>query len=404
MTPSSRIVALICAAGVGARMGYPYPKQYHRLLNEPILTHTVNALLGVERIEEVVVVVQPNDPWIEEVAARWPQRVTVLPVGGPTRAESVRAGLMSLVADENTWVLVHDAARPCVKPAEVAHLLDAVLTDAQVDGGILAIEVADTLKRANDQGYIEATVSRERMWRALTPQLFKAQALYKALSGDLNHITDEASAMERIGARIKLVKGRATNIKVTTPGDDEMAERFLSALPTSSSMIIPSCENTMPALRIGQGYDSHRLVEGRPLIIGGVEIPFEKGLDGHSDADVLLHAITDAILGALSLGDIGTHFPPSDEKWKGADSAQLLSAVMQLVHQKGWRVGNLDATVVAERPKFGPYKATIQARVAQLLEVEPDCVSIKAKTNEKMDAVGRQEGMVAYASVLLMKA
>ena len=159
----------------------------------------------------------------------------------------------------------------------------------------------------------------------------------------------------------------------------------------------------MLPIRVGQGYDSHRLVEGRPLILGGVHIPFEKGLDGHSDADVLLHAVTDALLGAASLGDIGTHFPPSDPKWKGADSGKLLSAVLGLAKEKGWRVVNLDATVVCERPKLGAYKATIRENVAKLLEVAVDAVSIKAKTNEKMDAVGREEGMVAQAVILLAR-
>ena len=159
----------------------------------------------------------------------------------------------------------------------------------------------------------------------------------------------------------------------------------------------------MLPIRVGQGYDSHRLVEGRPLILGGVHIPFEKGLDGHSDADVLLHAVTDALLGAASLGDIGTHFPPSDPKWKGADSGKLLSAVLGLAKEKGWRVVNLDATVVCERPKLGNYKATIRENVAKLLEVSVDAVSIKAKTNEKMDAVGREEGMVAQAVILLAR-
>lgn len=196
--------------------------------------------------------------------------------------------------------------------------------------------------------------------------------------------------MERRGAKIALVPSRATNFKVTEPADRALAGLILG-------------EKNMLPIRVGQGYDSHRQVEGRPLILGGVHIPFEKGLDGHSDADVLLHAVTDALLGAASLGDIGTHFPPSDPKWKGADSGKLLSAVLGLAKEKGWRVVNLDATVVCERPKLGTYKATIRENVAKLLEVSVDAVSIKAKTNEKMDAVGREEGMVAQAVILLAR-
>lgn len=388
---SVNIAALICAAGVGSRMRADRPKQYLPIAGRPMLETTVRALAAVERIDEIVVVVSPDDPYIDEVSKCFPPHVRVLRVGGAERAESVRNGLVASGWHDDTWVLVHDAARPCVRPGEVGTLLDKVLSDETLSGGILAQPAADTMKREAEDGTILETVSRKGLWRAATPQLFRLRPLREALSGDLAGITDEASAMERHGARIALVPSRATNFKVTEPADRMLAGLILG-------------EKNMLPIRVGQGYDSHRLVEGRPLILGGVAIPFERGLDGHSDADVLLHAVTDAILGAAGLGDIGTHFPPSDPKWKGADSGKLLSAIVELAAREGWHVVNLDATLVCERPKLGPYKTTIRENVAKLLHVTPNVVSIKAKTNEKMDAVGREEGMVAQAVVLLAKA
>lgn len=385
-----KIAALVCAAGVGSRMRADRPKQYLPIAGRPMLTSTVRALAAVERIDEIVVVVSPGDPYIDEVMKDFPPHVRVLRAGGAERAESVRNGLVASGWHDDVWVLVHDAARPCVRPGEVGALLDKVLSDETLDGGILAQPAADTMKRDDGEGRILETVPRAGLWRAATPQLFRLRPLREALSGDLTGITDEASAMERRGAKIALVSSRATNFKVTEPADRALAGLILG-------------EKNMLPIRVGQGYDSHRLVEGRPLILGGVHIPFEKGLDGHSDADVLLHAVTDALLGAASLGDIGTHFPPSDPKWRGADSGKLLSAVLGLAKEKGWRVVNLDATVVCERPKLGSYKATIRENVAKLLEVSVDAVSIKAKTNEKMDAVGREEGMVAQAVILLAR-
>ena len=390
MTQAPKVVGLICAAGVGSRMGLGTPKQYMKFGMDAMLTHTVRALRDVSRVEEIVVVVSPTDPYIDEVAKHFPSHVRVLRCGGRERAESVVNGLINSGFDRDAWVLVHDAARPCLRPSEAARLIDEVLSDNGAAGGILAVPVADTIKRADATHHILETVPRSDLWRAATPQMFKVHELIKALSGDLTGITDEASAMERLGRPVKVVPGRSTNIKVTEPSDAVLASLILG-----DSSVVP--------FRVGQGYDSHRLVEGRPLILGGVEIPFELGLDGHSDADVLLHAITDAVLGAAALGDIGQHFPPSDPKWKGADSRVLLKAVVALAKDKGWTVVNCDATIVAERPKIGPHMSTIRKSVADTLGVSEDVVNIKAKTNEKMDAVGRMEGMMAQAVVLMSR-
>lgn len=394
LTAAPKIAALVCAAGVGRRMGAACPKQYMQIAGAPMLVQTVRALARVSRIEAIFVVVSPDDPYIDQVVPSFPANTTVLRAGGAERADSVYGGLLASGLPRDAWVLVHDAARPCVRPSEVGRLLDEVLVDETVAGGLLAVPMADTVKRTDGQRRVLETVPRTELWRAATPQLFRVKDLLAALEGDRTGITDEASAVERLGLPVKIVPGRPTNIKVTNPGDEKIAELLLE-------------DEMMPQavpFRVGQGYDSHRLVEGRPLIIGGVTILFEKGLDGHSDADVLLHAVTDAVLGAAALGDIGKHFPPSDPKWKGADSRKLLEAVVRLAKEKGWVVVNLDATVVAERPKLGPHMAAICANIAESLGVPLDVVNVKAKTNEKMDAVGQEEGMMAHAVVLMTRA
>ena len=390
MSDKTTIVSLICAAGVGSRMKLDRPKQYMKLGADPMLLHTIRALKDVERLDDIVVVVSPTDPYIDEIADRLPEGVRLLRCGGKERAESVVNGLIAANFPRDAWVLVHDAARPCVRPAEVGQLIDAVLSDETVSGGILAAPVADTIKRVDANRRILETVPRGDLWRAATPQMFRVYELIEALSGDLTGVTDEASAMERLGKPVKIVQGRTTNIKVTEPADAVLASLLLG-----DTAVVP--------FRVGQGYDSHRLVEGRPLILGGVHIPFELGLDGHSDADVLLHAITDAVLGAAGLGDIGRHFPPTDMKWKGADSGKLLAEIVRLAREKGWQVVNCDATIITERPKIGPHVPAMEASVAKLLGVDEELVNLKAKTNEKMDAVGRLEGMMAHAVVLMTR-
>ncbi len=391
MLESSNIVGLICAAGIGSRMGLGFPKQYLRIAGVPIVVHTARALASVSRMSDIVIVVSPTDPYIDDITPLLPSQCRVIKCGGDTRAESVRNGLLRSGFGPTDWVLVHDAARPCVKASEVAHLIDSVTQDMSVAGGILAMPAVDTLKRVDEARRIVQTVDRKTVWRAATPQMFRVRNLSLALSGDLSDVTDEASAMERLGLTVKIVPCRTSNIKVTEPSDASLAKYLLG-------------EESMLGIRVGQGYDSHRLVEGRPLIIGGVTIPYEKGLDGHSDADVLLHAITDAVLGAAALGDIGQHFPPTDERWKGADSRELLKAVVALAREHGWEIVNCDATVVAERPKLAPYNAAIRESVAQTLGITIDRVNIKAKTNEKLDDVGAQLGMMAQAVVLLQSA
>lgn len=396
--PTRGIVGLVCAGGVGSRLGADRPKQYIDLNGRSMLEWSVRALLAESRVSEVVVVVSAGDGYIDEVAACFPARVRVLRTAGATRAATVLNGLMNACFAEEDLVLVHDAARPCLRPAELAHLIDSVLEDDQVVGGLLAVPLADTLKRVNRDGIVEATVPRAGLWRAATPQLFPVGVLIEALLAAGGDVTDEAGAVERLSLPVKVVRGRPTNIKVTEPADPALARIYLG-----NAMNQNDTAPAVPRLRVGQGYDSHRLVEGRPLIVGGVVIPFEKGLDGHSDADVLLHAVTDAVLGAAGLGDIGEHFPPSEERWRGADSAELLAEIVRRADERGFHVVNCDATVIAERPRMGPHRPAMRRRIAALLDVPEEDVNIKAKTNERMDAVGAGEGMVAHVVVLMEK-
>ena len=244
MSEATKVVGLVCAAGVGSRMGLGSPKQYMKFGSEAMLVHTVRALRAVERMGEIVVVVSPTDPYIDDVARHFPENVRVLRCGGRERAESVVNGLLNAGFDRDAWVLVHDAARPCLKPSEAARLIDEVLADGGVSGGILAVPVADTIKRADKSRMILETVPRSDLWRAATPQMFRVHDLVEALSGDLAGITDEASAMERLGRPVRIVPGRTTNIKVTEPADGVLATLILG-----DGAVVP--------FRVGQGYDSH---------------------------------------------------------------------------------------------------------------------------------------------------
>lgn len=389
MTTQPHFVVLICAAGVGSRMKAHCPKQYLLLGNKTMLRHTVRRFTKVEWIQDVVVVVSPTDPYIDRIARGWDAKVRVFKVGGQERAHSVCNGLQASQWQRSDWVFVHDAARPCVTESELCALKDALGEDG-IDGAILAQPMADTVKEVSADGFIQKTLDRSILRRAATPQAFRVGDLRVALQNPSKAITDDASAMEALGKKVKVVSSLSTNFKVTEPLDREMATFLLGSKMKTK-------------IRVGQGYDSHRLVEGRPLILAGVHVPFAKGLDGHSDADVILHAVTDALLGATGLGDIGRHFPPTDPKWKGANSADLLRRIVRKAKEAGYEIINCDTTLVAERPKLLPYKPQMRANIARFLGIDVDCVSLKAKTNEKMDAVGHREGMMAFSVMLVEK-
>ena len=381
-------IALIPAGGVGARLGLGYPKQYLPLLGQTtLLEATVQALMGCELFDRIVVVTAPEDAYIDAIDLA--EGVSVLKKGGATRAHTVLNGLRALKAQAEDWIYVHDAARPCVAAEDVRALAQTV-EKGDVDGAILAAVSTDTLKRVNEAGIIQATADRNAIWRAMTPQVSRYATLLAALeTADLDKITDEASALEAAGKTCCVLQGRSDNIKVTRAEDIAQARHYL--------------QGSMMQIRVGQGYDIHRLVPGRELILGGVKINYELGLDGHSDADVLLHAITDALLGAAALGDIGRHFPDTDPAYKGADSRVLLQQAYQLVQQAGYRLMNLDASIIAQAPKLAPVMEQINASVASVLGVDVGQVNIKAKTNEKLDAVGQKQGIAAQCVVLIEK-
>jgi 2-C-methyl-D-erythritol 4-phosphate cytidylyltransferase / 2-C-methyl-D-erythritol 2,4-cyclodiphosphate synthase len=400
---NNRFIALIPCAGAGLRAGGDIPKQYQNIAGKAMVLHTLAAFAKVERISKTVVVVSPDDSIFESLNSN----AKVLRCGGDTRADTVKNGLQALLdagCDLADWVLVHDAARCLITPEQINHLIDECQNDAV--GGLLACPVADTLKSSTD-GRIESTVDRSGKWAAQTPQMFRIGSLKAALGKALQAgvpVTDEASALESIGLQPKLVAASSQNFKVTYPADFALAEAILQSRKN------PNQKHPMtmtPTFRIGEGWDTHQLVDqastGRKLILGGVEIPFTKGLLGHSDADALCHAITDALLGAAALGDIGKHFPDTDPRFKGADSIALLRHTAELVRANGWQIGNVDSTVIAQEPKLAPFMDAMRQNLSAALGLDMHQVNVKAKTAEKMGPVGEGLAMEARAVAMLSR-
>lgn len=384
-----RYFALIAAAGVGARFGGETPKQYLKVAGKSLIDHSVHLFLATAEIERVYVALAPADSQWRRSSWASSQKVNALPCGGATRAESVNNALQAIgeAASDEDWILVHDAARPCLAARHLRALFDGVAEDAV--GGLLALPVADTLKRADRDGRAAATEPREGLWCAQTPQMFRYGVLRQALRrADLGRVTDEASAVEQLGLRPKLIPADASNLKVTYAEDLALAELILRTAGELS-------------LRIGQGFDVHPFAADRELVIGGVSIAHDRGLAGHSDADVLLHAICDALLGAAGLGDIGRLYPDTDAAYRGIDSRKLLRDSAQRLAASGYRVVNVDATVIAQAPRLAPYMAQMAANIAEDLHVATDRVNVKATTTERLGFVGRGEGIAAQAVVLL---
>jgi 2-C-methyl-D-erythritol 4-phosphate cytidylyltransferase/2-C-methyl-D-erythritol 2,4-cyclodiphosphate synthase len=390
-----RHFAIVPAAGTGARLGADRPKQYLDLGGATVLERTVDALLGCGWLERVVVVVSPDDAVAATLPGLASPRVAIEPVGGATRRASVLGGLVALGerhgAAGRDWAWVHDAARPGVERRSLERLRDAL--DGERVGALLALPVADTVKRGAS-GRAIVSVDRDALWLAQTPQVFPVATLRVAL--ERHHaVTDEASAIEAGGRTPRLVAGTRRNFKVTTM-DDLQAMR--EALGPASG------DAADPPWRIGQGWDVHALVPGRPLVIGGVAVPHAHGLLGHSDADVLLHAITDALLGGAALGDIGRHFPDTDPRFAGSDSRVLLREAVARVRAAGWRPANVDCTVIAQAPKLAPHVPAMVEAIAADLGLAAARVNVKAKTAERLGYAGRQEGISAQAVVLLARA
>ncbi|MBM3376977.1 MAG: 2-C-methyl-D-erythritol 4-phosphate cytidylyltransferase [Betaproteobacteria bacterium] len=408
--PKARCIwAVIPAAGSGSRAGLSKPKQYWPLeTGVPMLVQTISALsvLGSRSdFAGILVVLAPDDnDWvsdgIDSILCNHPRiassdlRLAAVKIGGANRSASVLAGLELIAqgckeaATDMDWVLVHDAARPWVREPELIRLLESGLASAH--GAILALPIADTVKQSEGGRRIAKTVPRDGLWAAQTPQMFALNELVKAL-----HLhpeaTDEASAMEHAGRSPDLVPGHRSNIKMT------FEEDFVDPSKDPQARLSQAVADDFP--RVGTGFDVHALVEGRRLMIGGVHIPHEKGLLGHSDADVLLHSIADAILGAAGLGDIGKHFPDTDSAYKDSDSRVLLRTVVDRVAGLGLRVWQLDATIIAQAPKMAPHIPAMIQNISE--DTRCGLVNVKATTTEHLGFTGRAEGIAAQASVVL---
>jgi 2-C-methyl-D-erythritol 4-phosphate cytidylyltransferase/2-C-methyl-D-erythritol 2,4-cyclodiphosphate synthase len=380
------VAVILPAAGSGVRLGAGIPKAFVRVGGRPLICYALDTFLSFDEVRQVLIPVPPKI--LEDKNLRneiqSDKRIRLIE-GGSERLYSINNAL-EYVTDVDL-IAVHDAVRPFVSVSDIRNVFEAAYRSG---AAILGIPSANTLKQIDDNKMIGGTLDRNRVWQALTPQVFKTELLkkaYKTAIEEKRFGTDDASLAEAVGERVELVEGDPGNIKLTYPADLALAELQINK---NSTMY-----------RTGTGYDVHQLVEGRKLILGGVEIPFEKGLDGHSDADVLIHAIIDALTGALALGDIGSHFPDDDQRFKDIDSRVLLRRVRELVNENNYEIANIDSTVVAQRPKLSPHIMQMRENIASDLNTDIGKVSVKATTSEKIGFVGREEGMSAMAVVLL---
>ena len=377
MRQPMRIHAIIVAAGAGLRAGGGVPKQYRAVAGQPLLRHAVERLLGHSAITGVSVVINPECRALYDAAMAGltlPEPIA----GGATRQESVLAGLEALAADPPDIVLVHDAARAFV-PDAVIDALVAAFADDDVDGACPALPQVDSLRRG-EEGRFSGSVDRDALWRVQTPQAFRTPAILAAHRAAAPGATDEVAIALAAGLRVAITPGDERAFKVTEPADFAKAE----AMTTYSS-------------RAASGFDVHKFGPGDHVWLCGVKVPHDHGLIGHSDADAGLHALTDALLGTIAAGDIGDHFPPSDERWRGAASDQFLAHAAHLVRERGGLIDHVDVTLICERPKVGPHREAMRARIAEILGLGIDRVSVKATTTEKLGFTGRQEGIAAQA-------
>jgi 2-C-methyl-D-erythritol 2,4-cyclodiphosphate synthase/2-C-methyl-D-erythritol 4-phosphate cytidylyltransferase len=399
------------AAGSGSRFGEATPKQYAALAGRTVIEWALAPFLEDHRCRGIVVALAAADVWWPAIAARLrlpadagasPRPTVRVAPGGPQRSLSVRSALTALrdQAQDDDWVLVHDAARPCLGAADLERLLARLGTHAL--GGLLAAPAADTLKRALDtpaagDPAVAQTVERAGLYRALTPQMFRYARLTAALEAahaDGRFPTDESQALEWLGERPQLVPGQADNLKVTTAADLVLAEAVLRARESPATA-------QDRVMRIGSGLDVHAFGPGDCVMLAGVRVPHSRGVVAHSDGDVVLHALCDALLGAAGLGDIGQHFPDTDPQWRGADSRRFVRHVVALLRERGLQVANADLTVLAQAPRIGPHRDAMRSAVAELLGIDTSRVNVKATTTEGLGFLGRTEGVAAQAIVLL---
>ncbi|MEP3275402.1 MAG: bifunctional 2-C-methyl-D-erythritol 4-phosphate cytidylyltransferase/2-C-methyl-D-erythritol 2,4-cyclodiphosphate synthase [Stappiaceae bacterium] len=404
-TPNNKITALIVAAGRGSRLvdgTDNAPKQYRRLGNKSILARTLSIFLTHPRIDSVLTVIHEADQtaWqsvIDELAALLPTatmaKLSPACTGGSTRQQSVCRGLEHLAPSPPSHVLIHDAARPFVSDQVIGDVIQALVGG---DVAVLsAIETVDTLKRSTDQHFVEETLSRTDIWQAQTPQGFQFQPIrdahLRAANESIDPFTDDASIAEWSDLPVRLIAGDKNNIKITTRDDLEQANR------RSTMEIFAQTAD----IRIGTGFDVHAFEKGDGVTLGGITIDHDHTLKGHSDADVVLHTLTDAIFGALAEGDIGDHFPPSDDQWKGAASDIFLKAACERVSKRGGLIAHLDATIMCEHPKIGPHRLLMRQSIADICNLTIDRVSVKATTTEKLGFTGRGEGIACMATATI---
>ena len=375
------VYAILVCGGSGTRIGLQQNKTLYPVGGIPSCIRAGRTLLTA--VDGLIVVARAGEGELfAEAFERFSVPVAAIVSGGTTRQQSVYRGLMALPED-CTEVLVHDGARPLVDEPTVARVLDSV---RRCGTGIAAVPMTDTVKRTDAEQYVTATLSRDGLWRMQTPQGFRKELLLRAHRQAHEDMTDDAALVEALGEPVRLVMGSQQNIKLTTREDLAMAEALSGA-----------------RMRIGTGFDAHRLREGRRLVLCGVDIPYERGLDGHSDADVALHALCDALLGAAALGDIGQHFPDTDERYRGVSSLLLTEKTRDILAGAGFVPLNVDVTIVAQKPKLAPYIPEMRQNIADALRIPPEAVSVKATTTERMGYEGREEGISAQAAATVLQ-
>ncbi|MEO1562756.1 MAG: bifunctional 2-C-methyl-D-erythritol 4-phosphate cytidylyltransferase/2-C-methyl-D-erythritol 2,4-cyclodiphosphate synthase [Pseudomonadota bacterium] len=381
------VACIIVAAGRGTRAGADIPKQYVDIAGKPILEHTIRAIAASALVDAIQVVIHPEDETRFEGLAAGLDGISLLPCvhGGDTRTASVLAGLQALSAIAPSTVLVHDAARPFVGISEIEDVITATLANR---GAFLAVPVVDALWRG--EGTL-TSVERDNLWRAQTPQAFPYPALlaaYDAFNGDA---ADDVAVAQDVGLDVIPIQGSDDNFKITRPEDFDRAEKLLKEREADLD------------IRTGNAFDVHAFGEGDRVVLNGVSIPHSKTLKGHSDADVAMHALTDAIFGALCEGDIGQWFPPSDPQWKGAASEIFLRKAVERASERGFQISHLDCTIICEAPKIGPHSDAMRDRLSEICSTDRDRISVKATTSERLGFTGREEGIAALASATLVK-
>ena len=396
-----KLTVIVAAAGAGKRLGLGKNKAFAEVGGLPLLVQCLRMVNDTGMAHKTIVAVGADEVAMTEALLKdyheyFAGLQTTVVAGGAERTDSVKNALT--LAGSEGWIAVHDGARPFAG----AEVVERTLQAAQQTGtAIAAVPVKNTIKVVDAEGFVVNTPQRSSLMAVQTPQIFKAQLLQRAYSEENLEgaaVTDDASLVERLGVKVAVALGNYENIKITTPEDLLLAEKICADRGMTMMQSLK-----MPQFRVGSGYDVHRLTQNRKLILCGVEVPYELGLDGHSDADVAVHALMDALLGAAALGDIGKHFPDTDDRFKGADSMKLLEHVLTLLKERCWRVNNADVTIIAQKPKLAGYIPAMRDNLAKAMGLEADAVNVKATTTEKLGFTGRGEGIAAEAVVSLIK-